>query len=161
MLCGALCGLCVAVLVYQADDLSGLSPSRELTNIAKSRGPDILDLWVVDLQKEVKRTNFHNHREIVYNKICPLMDRLKNLEEKAKVSGEKRQRFLVSVLRVYDKVLGFSLDHNVVGCLYDYYMTSSPDELFKLSKDVLSPHNTQVLKNGLKTYETEFNEGSG
>ena len=125
------------------------------------RGPNVLDLWVLDLQKEGKRTNFHNHREIVYNKICPLMDQLKNMEEKSRVPGDKRQRFLVSVLRIYDKVLGFSLDHNVVGCLYDYYMSSSPDELLKLAKDVLSPHNTQLLKNSLKTYEREFKEGSG
>ena len=181
LLCGAICGLCVAIVVSKTDDLSDfLEPSKKLTKLeqeeetrvlASSRNPthgeqkkglEILNIWTEDLKKELKRINFSNHREIIYNKICSLMEQLKGLEKKHSLPSQQKENFIISVLKIYDKVLSFSLDHHIVGCLYDYYLSSTPRELLKLQRAGFSSASRfRLLKENLKLYERELKEGNG
>ncbi len=120
-----------------------------------------LDFYTRDLIKAGKNVTRGNYENIIYQKVCPYMSRLKSFETKGQVDKKKRKRFLEVVVGLYDQALNLSSEYYLMSCIYNYYGSSAPGELMNIGKKVLSDKNQREMRNLLKLYETEDREGNG
>ena len=67
----------------------------------------------------------------------------------------------MEIVKVYGKVLDYSMDHNYMYCLYHYFKSPKPEEIFHISKQVLNQIKHKQFLDRLKTCHKEETEGNG
>ena len=118
-----------------------------------------LDKWLLHLKKERKNINAENFPYVLESNICRPLKELK--QANLPVSEEKLRAFFLEVVKVYGKVLDYSMDHNYMYCLYHYFKTPKPEEILNISKQVLNQIKHKNFLDRLNACHKEEMEGNG
>ncbi len=123
-----------------------------------------MEVYLEDLMSSRTRINANNYQQIVYQKVCPYMRALQNIEPIQKNNKKTRQHILQEVVKIYDKAFDFSGDHHLMYCVYNYYSATkskNPIEFFKIAQKIVSPEKLRILKDRWKTCDKEEKKGNG
>ncbi len=136
---------------------AGLPSSDSSKPNAKSSAG--LDFYLNDLQKARKNMHYGNYEKVVYQKVCPYLESLS--EHTQKLDRVKKQKILEEAVRIYDKALDFSKEHYLMYCLYNYYEATGADEIFQISKRLLSEKKQKQFQDMWAICDREEKEGNG
>ena len=129
---------------------------------AQSATPKPLSFYLEDLVSASKDMNGYNYQRTVYQKVCPYMEILQQIEQTQKINPKTRRHFLAEVVKIYDKVFDFSGNHHLMYCVYHYYSpTKSSKEFFEIAERIVSPSKLSFLKDRYETCDQEEKEGNG
>ena len=118
--------------------------------------------YLTDLNLAVQDIHYNNYEQVVYQKVCPYMDKLQRMEQQQKVPPPTRQKILESVVRIYGKAFDFSQEHYLMYCLYNYYKSKKPPvEILKISQRVLSVAKQKQFQSMWQICDKEDREGNG
>ena len=121
-----------------------------------------LQFYLKDLVSVRKKISGYNYQHSVYNKVCPYMKSLQQIESKEQINPTTRKKILKEVVKIYDKAYDFSGDHNLMYCVYHYYTPKkSPKEFFEIAEELVSPSKLSFFKDRWRTCEKEEREGNG
>lgn len=120
-----------------------------------------LDSYIKDLEATENKINRNNYENIIYQKVCPYMAKLKKLEKKSKIDEKDRKSFLKAVVKVYDKAFNFSDEHYLMYCIYNYYQSPNPKEVLDISATLLSKKKQIQTQRMLKLCHQENKTGNG
>ncbi len=123
-----------------------------------------MEVYLKDLISSRIKINGYNYQQIVYQKVCPYMRGLKDIESAQKINGDIRQKILQEVVKIYDKAFDFSVDHSLIFCVYNYYSATklkNPSEFFKIALKIVSPKKLRLLKDKFNTCDRVDKEGNG
>ena len=125
-------------------------------------GSSRLNVYLTDLNLAVQNIQENNYEQVVYQKVCPYMNKLQLLEQQQKIHPQIRQKFLELVVNVYGRAFDFSQEHYLMYCLYNYYKSSKPPEdILRISQQILSHKKQTQFISMWKICDKEEKQGNG
>ena len=130
--------------------------------ISTEKAHQNLSASIADLQRVRRGISAETFNSAVYDKLCPYLEEIGKMEKAGiRFSSLHRRRFLREVVRIYDRVMDFSYEHHTVYCVYHYYGSSRPTELFDIAKNILSRKKQKKLQYLLDVCKSEETYGNG